>query len=105
MSRVLLTRVLRTVVHDESSLEQCCTYGLAVRAHPTADRPHRAARACEAHRLGLLVDPQPWSAVRYVAATQEGAHGGTVNVAPLSESLDADPSQLVADEGAHLGRR
>ena len=90
-------------IHDESSLDQRRTHGLAVHAHPASDCPHRYTRTGEAHGLRLLVEPQPRPAARHVAATQMGEHGGAVDAVPLSERLDAHPGQVAADERVHLG--
>ena len=46
-------------IHDESSLDQCCPYGLAVHAHPAANRAHRDPSSSESHRLRLPVIPSP----------------------------------------------
>lgn len=83
MACVSPMRCARPAVHNDTSLDQRCAYGLAVYTHPTSDRPHRDSRSGEAHSLGSLVGAEPWAAARHVATAEVGEHGGAVDAIPF----------------------
>lgn len=103
MACVSPMRCVRRVVHNDASLDQCCTHGFALNTHPTTDGPHRDARSGEAHSLRLLVKAEPWSATRHVATAEVGEHRGAVDAIPFGQGLDTHPGQVVTDKLVHLG--
>ena len=74
-----------------------------VNTHPPTDRPHRDTRSGEAYSLRLLVEAEPRSTARHVAAAEVGEHRGAVDAIPFGQRLDTHPGQVVTDELVHLG--
>lgn len=91
------------ILHNEPGLDQRYPHRLTVHTHPTADCSHRDARSSEAQGVCFLVDAQPRSAARDVAAAKVGEHSRAVDAVPFGESLHAHPGKVVADQCVHFG--